>query len=81
GGVNMEAARSRVRLIRQEPGAADRKETIYNLDDIHRRKIQDIALLPNDIIEVPNSTMKVATRNMLGVSINMLSALPYFIIR
>src|SRR5574341_1092120 len=81
GGVNMEAARSRVRLIRQEPGAAERKETIYNLDDIHRRKIQDIALLPNDIIEVPNSTMKVATRNMLGVSINMLSALPYFIIR
>jgi polysaccharide export outer membrane protein len=81
GGVNMEAARSRVRLIRQDPGTEERKETIYNLDDIHRRKIQDIALLPNDIIEVPNSTMKVATRNMLGVSINMLSALPYFIIR
>ncbi len=81
GGVNMEAARNRVRLIREEPGTKVRKETVYNLDDIHRRKIQDVALLPNDIVEAPSSTTRVATRNMLGVSINMLSALPYFIIR
>jgi polysaccharide export outer membrane protein len=81
GGVNMEAARGKVRLIRQDEGTETRKETVYNLDDIHRRKIQDILLLPNDIIEVPSSTMRVASRNMLGVSINMLSALPYFIIR
>jgi polysaccharide export outer membrane protein len=81
GGVNQEGARGRVRLVRQEPGKETRTETVYNLDDIHRRKIQDIALLPNDIVEVPSSTMRAASRNMLGVSINMLSALPYFIIR
>jgi polysaccharide export outer membrane protein len=81
GGPNMEAARGKVRLVRQEPGKETRTETVYSLDDIHRRKIQDIALLPNDIIEVPSSTLRLASRNMLGVSINMLSALPYFIIR
>jgi polysaccharide export outer membrane protein len=81
GGVNMEGARNRVRLVRQEPGSENRKETIYNIDDIARRKIQDITLLPNDIVEVPSSTMRNATRSVLGVSISMLSALPYFIIR
>ncbi len=81
GGVNMEASRGKVRLVRQEPGKDTRSETVYNIDDIHRRKIQDVALLPNDIVEVPSSLMKTSTRNILGVSINMLSALPYFIIR
>ncbi|MCG3163523.1 MAG: hypothetical protein JMDDDDMK_04954 [Acidobacteria bacterium] len=81
GGVNMEGASGRVRLVRGEPGKSERKETVYNLNDIHRRKIPDVELMPNDIVEVPNSTMRAATRSVLGVSISMLSALPYFIIR
>jgi polysaccharide export outer membrane protein len=81
GGPNMEAARGRVRLIRDDPAKGERKETVYNLDDIHRRKIQDVTLMPNDIIDIPSSTLRVASRNILGVSINMLSTLPYFVIR
>jgi polysaccharide export outer membrane protein len=81
GGINQEGARNRVRLVRQEPGSEQRSETIYNLDDILKRKIQDITLTTNDIVEVPSSTMRAASRNVLGVSISMLSALPYFIIR
>jgi polysaccharide export outer membrane protein len=80
GGINQEGG-SRVRLVRQEPGKETRSEIVYNINDIHRRKVQDVALQPNDIIEVPGSTFRVASRNMLGVSINMLTALPYFIIR
>ena len=80
GGINGEGARNRVRLVRQEPGKDIKTENIYNLDDIHRRKIQDIVLQVNDIVEVPGSTVRVAARNLLGVSINMLSALPFFII-
>lgn len=80
GGINQEAS-SRVRLVRQEPGKETRSETVYNINDIHRRKVQDVALQPNDIIEVPGSTFRVASRNLLGVSINMLTALPFFIIR
>lgn len=81
GGVNMEGAKNRVRLVRQDPNSDKRTEVVYNIGDITKRKIEDIVLLPNDIIEVPNSVMRAASRNMLGVSISMLSALPYFIIR
>lgn len=81
GGINMEGAKNRVRLVRQEPDSDNRSEVVYNLGDITKRKIEDIVLMPNDIIEVPNSMMRAASRNMLGVSISMLSALPYFIIR
>jgi len=81
GGINMEGAKNRVRLVRQEPNSDKRSEVVYNLGDITKRKIEDIVLLPNDIVEVPNSMMRAASRNMLGVSISMLSALPYFIIR
>lgn len=81
GGINMEGAKNRVRLVRQEPNSDKRSEVVYNLGDITKRKIEDIVLLPNDIIEVPTSLMRAASRNMLGVSISMLSALPYFIIR
>ena len=70
-----------MRLLRQEPDSDKRSEVVYNLGDITKRKIEDIVLLPNDIIEVPTSIMRAASRNMLGVSISMLSALPYFIIR
>lgn len=81
GGINMEGAQGRVRLVRQEQNTDKRSETVYNLKDINKRKIEDVVLMPNDIIEVPNSTLRAASRNMLGVSISMLSALPYFIIR
>lgn len=81
GGINMEGAQGRVRLVRQDPNSDKRSEVVYNLKDINKRKIEDIILMPNDIIEVPNSTLRAASRNMLGVSISMLSALPYFIIR
>jgi len=81
GGINMEGASGRVRLIRERPDKGERKETVYNINDIHRRKIQDVALAPNDIVEVPSSTLRSASRNILGVSINMLNTLPYIILR
>lgn len=81
GGINQEGAKNRVRLVRQEPNSDKRSEVVYNIGDITKRKIEDIVLLPNDIVEVPTSVMRAASRNMLGVSISMLSALPYFIIR
>ncbi|MEP7337850.1 MAG: polysaccharide biosynthesis/export family protein [Acidobacteriota bacterium] len=81
GGINMEGAKNRIRLVRPVPGTEQRKETIYNIDDILKRKTADIALMPNDIIEVPGSTARAAQRNLLGVSISMLSALPFFILR
>src|SRR5262245_60809958 len=80
GGVNGEGS-FRIRLIREQPGNGERREMVYNLSDINRRKIQDVTLMPNDIIEVPNSTLRTASRGVLGVSIGMLNSLPYFILR
>lgn len=81
GGINMDGAKNRIRLVRPVPGTEQRKETVYNIDDILKRKTEDVALMPNDIIEVPGSTARAASRNLLGVSISMLSALPFFILR
>ncbi|MDQ3012487.1 MAG: polysaccharide biosynthesis/export family protein [Acidobacteriota bacterium] len=81
GGVNTEGARNRVRLIRPVPGTEQRKETVYNIDDIQKRKVEDVALQPNDIVEVPGSVARAASRNLLGVGINMLNTLPFFILR
>jgi nicotinate-nucleotide pyrophosphorylase (carboxylating) len=81
GGINNEGARNRVRLVRMEAGKETRTEKIYSLDDILKRKISDVELRSNDILEVPNSTLRIASRNVLGVGINMLSSLPFFIIR
>ena len=81
GGINMEGAKNRIRLVRPVPGTEQRKETVYNIDDILKRKTEDVALMPNDIIEVPGSTARAASRNLLGVSISMLSALPFFVLR
>lgn len=81
GGANPEGSIGRVRLVRGTPGKGDRKETVYNLHDIHKRKIQDVTLQANDIVEIPSSTSRIASRGALGVGINLLSALPFFIIR
>lgn len=81
GGVSFEGARNRVRVVRQVPGTEQRIETIHNVDAILKRKAEDVTLLPNDIVEVPGSTARVATRSLLGTGISMLSALPYFVIR
>src|SRR5215468_2625669 len=81
GGVSQEGSLGRVRLVRGTPGKGERKETMYNLGDIHRRKIQDVALQANDIVEIPSSTARIAYRGALGGGINLLNALPFFILR
>jgi polysaccharide export outer membrane protein len=81
GGANPEGSIGRVRLVRGTPGKGDRKETVYSLHDIHKRKIQDVALQANDIVEIPSSTSRIASRGALGVGLNLLNALPFFIIR
>lgn len=81
GGVNGEGARNRVRVVRQVPNTDQRIETVHNVDAILKRKAEDVTLLPSDIIEVPGSTARAATRSLLGTGISMLTTLPYFIIR
>jgi polysaccharide export outer membrane protein len=81
GGCQLEAARKSIRLIRGEPGSESRTEKVINLNDIEKRKVDDIALLPNDVIDVPNSTMKNIQRGLIGVGLGALGTLPFFIAR
>jgi protein involved in polysaccharide export with SLBB domain len=81
GGCQLEAARKSIRLIRQEPGSETRTEKVINLNDIEKKRVDDIALLPNDVIDVPNSTVKNIQRGLIGVGLGALGTLPFFIAR
>jgi len=45
----------RIRIIRQEPGSSKKTEILVDLKAIKQRRGEDIALQPNDIVEVPGS--------------------------
>ncbi len=81
GGFQPDAARSKVRLVRQSPGSKIHEEILLDVDDIQRRKAEDIVLMPNDVIHAPSSLSKSMGRGALGVSLNMLSTIPFLILR
>ncbi len=81
GGFLPDAAKGNVRLVRTEPGTNKRQEIIYNINDIQRKKAEDVALMPNDVIDVPSSVLKASARGLLAVGIGMLGYLPYQIIQ
>ena len=81
GGFGQDAARNRVRLIRQESGGEVRNEMVFNVDDIEKRRAEDVLLQPNDVIEVPSSTAKVVARGLLGVGVGLVGSLPWYIVR
>jgi polysaccharide export outer membrane protein len=81
GGFQPDAARSRVRIIRLDPQTRTQQEIVYNIDEIQRRKAEDVVLLPNDVVHAPSSMPKSMGRGILGVSLNMLSTIPFLIMR
>lgn len=82
GGYSPEASKKKVRLIRQAPNSNARIEQIFNMEDIEKRKMDDIVLQANDLIEVPNSAGKVILRGLLNAGpTGMMNALPTRIIR
>lgn len=81
GGFMPDAAKSRIKVVRQETGSNIRREIIFNIDDIQRKKAEDIALQPNDVVEVPMSIAKNTARSLLSVGIGMVGATPFWIFR
>jgi polysaccharide export outer membrane protein len=82
GGYMPEGSKKKVRLIRQAAGSNSRVEQLLNVEDIEKRKIEDIVLQANDLIEVPNSAGKVLVRALLNAApTSVMGALPYAIIR
>jgi len=57
-GTTPNAAKQRALILRQVAGAPKRTEIQVNLDKIIAGKTEDVSLLPDDILYVPNSVMK-----------------------
>ncbi len=81
GGFYPDAAKTRIRVLRQVPGSAERKEEIYDYEAIQKRKAKDVELQPNDLVEVPSSTAKSMGRGLMGLVVPTLGQLPLRVIR
>ncbi len=80
GGIGPEASSKNVRLIRQDPETGKRTETIHNLDDIEKRKAEDVTLIASDVINVQGSTVKSLKRSLMQLVPATVSALPLVIL-
>ena len=58
-------AKSNLRILRQVEGSSDRKELVFDLKDIEKRKVQDPFLEPNDIVAVSEDSSKVILRGIM----------------
>lgn len=66
GGVKQDTKKDKVRIIRPQPGSTTSKEIVVDLGAIEKKQTEDIALLPNDIVDVPISGSKTFLRSLLG---------------
>jgi polysaccharide export outer membrane protein len=80
GGVKQDSKKDRVRIVRQEQGSGTSKEIVVDLTAIEKKRAEDIALMPNDIIDVPTSGSKTFLRSLLGTVAPSLSQLPVRVI-
>ncbi len=80
GGVRQDSKKDKIKIVRQEPGSSARKEIVVDLTAIEKKRADDIALMPNDIIEVQTSSGKALLRSLIGGAGNSISNLPIRII-
>lgn len=80
GGALPDSKRSRVRIVRQGRGG-ERAEIFADLDAIGRRQAEDVALSPNDIVDVPTSTGKRIVRGLVGIIAPTAAQLPLRVTR
>jgi polysaccharide biosynthesis/export protein len=65
GGLRQDTSKDKIRVLRQEPGTTIRKEIIVDLSAIEKKSSEDLALVPNDIIDVPTSAGKSFLRSLI----------------
>ena len=80
GGVKQDTKKDKIRLLRQEPGSTTKTEMIVNLSAIEKKRAEDIALMPNDIIEVQTSEGKALLRSLIGGAGSSVTQLPIRVI-
>jgi polysaccharide export outer membrane protein len=80
GGPLQDSKTDQVRIVRQNPGTSTKTQMIVNLGAIAKQQAEDVALQPNDIVEVPTSATKSFIRSLLGAVAPSVSQLPVRII-
>jgi polysaccharide export outer membrane protein len=65
GGLKQDTRKDKIRVLRQEPGTSIRKEITVDLYAIEKKRSEDLALAPNDIIDVPTSAGKSFLRSLI----------------
>lgn len=65
GGLRQDTRKDKIRVLRQEPGTTIRKEILVDLYAIEKKSSEDLALAPNDIIDVPASAGKSFLRSLI----------------
>ncbi len=81
GGMMPDSKKERVRIIRQESNGAASREIFVDLKAIDKHQAEDIALLPNDIIDVPVSGGKRVLRSLVGAVVPSVGQLPVRVIQ
>lgn len=76
GGLKQDTSKDKIRVLRQEPGSAIRKEIIVDLYAIEKKRSEDLALAPNDIIDVPTSAGKSFLRSLVQGVVPSVAQLP-----
>ncbi len=76
GGLKQDTKKDKIRILRQEPGTTTRKEITVDLSAIEKKNSEDLALAPNDIIDVPTSAGKSFLRSLVQGVVPGVSQLP-----
>lgn len=80
GGTAPSTKKDKVRIIRQTPGSTTKQELFIDLGAIEKRKAEDVALLANDIVDVPISGTKSFLRSLVGTIAPAVSQMPVRVI-
>jgi polysaccharide export outer membrane protein len=65
GGLKQDTKKDKIRVLRTEPGTSVRKEITVDLTAIEKKRSDDLALAPNDIIDVPTNAGKSFLRSLI----------------
>lgn len=80
GGLNPEANKKNVQIIRVDKESGTRKEMLVNVEDIEKRKAEDILLMPNDVINIQESMAKNLRKSFMQIVPATVSAMPLIIL-
>ena len=79
GGTAPSTKKDKVKIIRQLPGSG-KQEINVDLKAIQKNQAEDVALMPNDIVDVPISGARSILRSLVGTIVPSVGQLPVRVI-